>query len=72
MLEITPELQQRIEAHVGAGVFSQPSEVIQAALDIMEERQQEYRQLDSAIGQLQRGELSEFDAEDIKRRGHER
>ena len=28
MLEITPELQQRIEAHVGGGVFSQPSEVI--------------------------------------------
>jgi len=71
MLEITPDLQQRIEAHVG-GVFSQRSEVIRAALDIFEERQQEYGQLDTAIGQLQRGELTKLDVEDIKWRGRQR
>jgi putative addiction module CopG family antidote len=51
MLEITPELQKRIETHVCTGVFSQPSEVLHAALDILEERQQEYSQLDAAIDQ---------------------
>jgi len=72
MLEITSELQRRIETHVGRGVFNKPSEVIQAALDILEERQHEYNQLESAIGQLKRGEVSDLNPEDIKHRGRER
>jgi len=72
MIELTPELQQRIEACVAFGPFKEPNEVMQAALDLLEHRQSEYDQLRSAIDHVERGELFALDIEDVKRRGRER
>jgi len=72
MIELTPELQQRIEACVAVGPFKEPNEVLLAALDLLEHRQGEYDQLQGAIKQVEQGEYSTLDIEDIKRRGHER
>jgi len=72
MIELTPELLQRIESHVATGSFKEPNEVLRAAMDLLEQRQSEYNQLMPAIGQVQRGECAELDIEDIKRRGRER
>ena len=72
MIEITPEQQQRIEAQVAAGTFKEPSHVLQAALDMLEHRQSEYKQLATAIEQADCGECQELDVEDLKRRGRER
>lgn len=72
MLDLTRELQQGIEAHVATGSFKQPSEVLQAALDLLEHRQGEYDQLSAVIEQVERREYAELDVADIKRRGRER
>ncbi|NOY29337.1 MAG: hypothetical protein GXP28_03920 [Planctomycetes bacterium] len=72
MIEITQAMQHRIEAHVTTGLFKEPNEVLQAALDMLEHRQSEYDQLDSAIEKFERGEYDVLDVEDIKRRGRER
>jgi len=72
MIELTPELQQRIEACVAVGPFKEPNEVLQAALDLLECRQSEYNQLQGAIKQVEQGEYDLLDIEDIKRRGLER
>jgi putative addiction module CopG family antidote len=72
MIELTPEQQQFIDTQVAAGVFREPAEVVGAALDLLQHRQQEYDQLQTAIGQVDRGEYEPLDIEDIKRRGRQR
>ncbi len=72
MVELTPEQQRFIDAQVATGVFGGPSEVVGAALDLLQHRQQEYEQLQAAIGQVERGEYEPLDIEDVKRRGRER
>ncbi len=72
MLELTPQQQQFVDAQVAAGIFHEPSEVVGAALALLNERQREYSQLQSAIAQVERGEYEPLDIEDIKRRGRER
>lgn len=72
MIELSPELLQRIEAQVSTGSFKEPSDVVRAALDMLELRQSEYQQLSTAIEQVVRGEYHALDIEDIKRRGRER
>lgn len=72
MIELTPAQQNFVEAQVAAGVFRDPNEVVQAALDLLGGRQREYAQLAEAIGQVERGEVAELDIDDIKRRGRQR
>jgi putative addiction module CopG family antidote len=72
MLELTPQQQQFVDAQVATGLFREPSEVVGAALSLLNERQREYAQLESAIEQVERGDYEPLDVEDIKRRGRER
>lgn len=72
MIQLTPSQQDFVEAQVAAGAFRTSSEVVQAALDLLESRQREYAQLDDAIAQIKRGEVAELDVEDLKRRGRRR
>ncbi len=46
--------------------------MVGVALSLLQQRQSEYDQLRSAIGQVERGEYELLDIEDIKRRGRER
>jgi putative addiction module CopG family antidote len=72
MLELTPQQLQFIDAQVASGMFREPTEVVGAALALLNERQREYAQLGSAIEQVERGEYSPIDIEDIKSRGRDR
>lgn len=72
MLELTPQQQQFVDSQVAAGIFQEPSEVVGAALALLNERQREYSQLQSAIAQVERGEYEPLDIVDVKRRGRER
>ena len=72
MIELTPEQQQFVDAQVAAGAFAKPAEVVGAALNLLQHRQQEYEQLQTAIGQVERGVYEPLDIEDVKRRGRER
>jgi len=72
MIELTPQQQQFVNAQVSAGIFNKPDEVVGAALDLLQLRQTEYERLQSAISQIQRGELEPLDIEDVKRRGRKR
>ena len=40
MLELTPQQQQFVDAQVAAGNFSEPAEVVQAALDLLQQTAQ--------------------------------
>jgi putative addiction module CopG family antidote len=72
MIELTPQQQQFVDSQIATGVFKAPSEVVGAALELLQERQGEYDQLKDAIAQIEHGEVSELDPDDIKRRGRER
>lgn len=69
VIELTPSQQNFVDAQVATGVFRDQSEVLQAALELLGSRQQEYAKLASAIAQVERGEVAELDVEDVKRRG---
>lgn len=69
MTQLTSTQQDFVEAQVKTGRFRDGTEVVQAALDLLDSRQREYAQLASAIGQVERGEVAELDLEDIKRHG---
>jgi hypothetical protein len=53
-------------------MFKEPGEVVGAALSLLQQRQQEYDQLKTAISQVERGEYEPLDIEDVKQRGRER
>jgi putative addiction module CopG family antidote len=72
MIELTPQQQQFVDEQIAAGLFSEPSAVVGAALGLLEQRQREYSRLQSAIAQVERGEYAPLDIEEVKRRGHER
>ena len=72
MIELTPMQQEFVDAQVARGIFKEPAEVVGVALDLLRQRQVEYDQLQTAIGQVERGEYSPLDIEDVKRRGRER
>lgn len=72
MLELTPQQLQFIDAQVASGMFREPTEVVGAALALLNERQREYAQLETAIKQVERGEYNPLDIEDIKIRGRDR
>jgi putative addiction module CopG family antidote len=72
MLELTPQQLQFIDAQVASGMFREPTEVVGAALALLNERQREYAQLETAIEQVERGEYSPLDIEKIKSRGRAR
>lgn len=69
VIELTPSQQNFVDAQVATGVFRDQSEVLQAALELLGSRQQEYAKLASAIAQVESGEVAELDIEDVKRRG---
>jgi putative addiction module CopG family antidote len=72
MIELTPHQQQFVDSQIAAGIFSEPAEVVGVALALLQQRQTEYRQLQSAIGQVGRGEYEPLGMDDVKRRGKER
>ena len=72
MIQLTPQQQQFVDAQVASGLFQEPAEVVGVALDLLEQRQREYEQLQTAISHVERGEFELLDIEDVKRRGRER
>jgi len=72
MIQLTPQQQQFVDAQVSAGVFKKPTEVVGAALELLQQRQHEYDRLQTAIAQVERGEYEPLDIDDVKRRGRER
>jgi Arc/MetJ-type ribon-helix-helix transcriptional regulator len=72
MIELTPQQQQFVDSQIALGLFKEPTEVVGVALGLLQQRQDEYRQLSRAVGQVERGEYELLDIEDIKRRGRER
>jgi putative addiction module CopG family antidote len=72
MIELTPQQQEFVDSQIASGFFSEPTEVVGAALGLLRQRQHEYGQLQTAIAQVQRGEFEPLDIEDVKRRGRER
>jgi putative addiction module CopG family antidote len=72
MIELTPQQQEFVDAQVATGIFKEPAEVVGVALSLLQQRQREYDQLETAIGQVERGEYGPLDIDDIKRRGRER
>jgi Arc/MetJ-type ribon-helix-helix transcriptional regulator len=72
MIELTPGQQEFVDTQVALGTFRDPNDVIGAALEMLAHRQQEYALLETAIGQVERGEFSPLDIDEIKRRGRER
>jgi putative addiction module CopG family antidote len=69
VIQLTPSQQDFVETQVATGAFRDPGEVLQAALELLGSRQQEYAQLVDAIAQVERGEVAELDVDDLKRRG---
>ncbi|WP_428307292.1 ribbon-helix-helix domain-containing protein [Lacipirellula sp.] len=69
VIQLTPSQQDFVNTQVATGAFRNPSEVLQAALELLDSRQQEYAQLSEAIAQVQRGDVAELDVEDLKQRG---
>jgi putative addiction module CopG family antidote len=72
MIELTPQQQQFVDSQIAAGIFAEPAEVVGVALALLQQRQNEYSQLQTAIGQVERGEYEPLDMDDVKRRGSER
>ena len=72
MIELTPQQQEFVDAQVATGIFKEPAEVVGVALSLLQQRQREYEQLETAIGQIERGEYGPLDIDDIKRRAAER
>ena len=72
MIELTPQQKQFVDAQVAAGIFSEPAEVVGVALALLQQRQNEYAQLQSAIKEVECGQYEALNMDDIKRRGRER
>jgi putative addiction module CopG family antidote len=72
MIQLTPSQQSFVDSQIATGVFRDSSEVVQAALDLLNNRQREYAQLAGAIAEVERGEVAELDVADVKRRGRQR
>lgn len=72
MTQLTPQQQSFVDAQVATGMFTDSTEVVQAAIDLLQIRQAEYAQLTEAIAQVNRGEVAELDIADIKARGRQR
>ena len=53
MLELTPQQQQFVEAQVAAGNFSEPTEVVQAGLDLL--RRSAQREHDETVEDIRQG-----------------
>jgi antitoxin ParD1/3/4 len=80
---LKPELEKFIAEKVKAGQYADASDIVNEALEVLKE-QEEFapeheaylrREVQRGIGQLDRGECSEFDAESViaeerKRLGH--
>jgi antitoxin ParD1/3/4 len=79
-VSLTPELERFVQDKVASGLYNSASEVIREALrllreqDIVRQRRLEELRTEIALGieQADRGEIGNFDAEDLKRRVRER
>jgi antitoxin ParD1/3/4 len=77
---LKPELEKFVAEKIKAGCFAQPSDVINAALELYWEQeeftpeQEKYlkREIQKGIEQLDRGEYGSFDAERIIAEGRAR
>ncbi len=72
MTQLTPNQQSFVDSQVAAGAYSSSTDVVDAALHLLQQRHREYDQLTTAITQINRGEVAELDIADIKARGRQR
>ena len=79
-VSLTPELEKMINAKVSTGRYHSASEVVREALRLLEEQEQVRRwrmeelrrEIDRGIEQIERGEVSRFNAGEIKAEGRKR
>ncbi len=76
-IDLTPQLEEMVRQKVTSGVYRSASEVVHAALRLMEEKDQlceaKLNQLREAIQEgLDSGVAVELDPEDVKRAGRAR
>ncbi len=78
-LALTPDLKRLIDEEVASGVYNSPDEVVRDALRLLKERRDLPRQgLDAlrrealvGLDQLERGEYSEYAADEVHRLAEE-
>ena len=79
-VSLTPELEKMINEKVATGRYHSASEVVREALRLLEEHDQVRRwrmeqlrtQINRGIEQIERGQVSRFNAEEIKAEGRKR
>ncbi|PQO48011.1 hypothetical protein C5Y93_01085 [Blastopirellula marina] len=69
--ELTPAQQKFVESQVAAGVFESSDKVIEAALELLHQRQIEHERLAVAFEELENGNHRPLDLEEIKAMGRE-
>jgi antitoxin ParD1/3/4 len=77
MIQLTPQQQQFVDAQVATGVFKEPSEVIDVALELLQQRQREHdeyvsNELSKGIAALEAGERVPWNPERVKEEGRRR
>jgi len=72
VLTLTTELEQYVHDRVQQGDYSSPDDVISQALDLLRKRDDLRKEIEIGIDQMNRGELMDFDADEIIREGKRR
>lgn len=65
-LSLSPDCQSFIEQQVASGVFRDPSDAIEAGVDLLRKRQALLDRLAESRRQLDNGEYVEFDEEGLR------
>ena len=66
-IELSPELEDFVQKRVTSGDYGSEAEVIRAAFELLEEREQLLREIDIGISQLDAGDSTEYDANSQER-----
>ena len=70
--DISPENEQYLQEAVARGSFPSRGQALNAAVELLKQREQLIRDVRAGIAQLERGECDVLDIEDIKARGRKR
>jgi Arc/MetJ-type ribon-helix-helix transcriptional regulator len=70
--DISPENEQYLQEAVARGTFHSRGQALNAAVELLKQREQLIRDVGAGIEQLERGECGVLDIEDIKARGRKR
>lgn len=72
-IELSAQAEQFIQQQVDSGRYASPEEAVEAAIRLWRDRTEELRrEIHVGIDELDRGERSPLDMEEIKREGRQR